>query len=90
MWSRVVSWRRLPHWEFACRLPPAYLSFLRPPCCKQQSLHLPLLFRSCCCCTRCSDCLKGYVACRATPKHDNNSHRGACNTACNVPQLWDV
>lgn len=26
-----------PHWEFACRVPPAYLSYLRPPCCKQQA-----------------------------------------------------
>lgn len=38
-----------PHWEFACRVPPpAYLSFQRPPCCKQQQQqHVACGMRHC-------------------------------------------
>lgn len=38
-----------PHWEFACRVPPAYLSFLRPPCCKQHAAGRKL-------CHSCNSC----------------------------------
>lgn len=52
-------------------IPAAAL--LQAACSRPQAVPLlqllPLLFRTF---FACSDCLKGYVACRATPKHDNN------------------
>lgn len=52
-------------------IPAAAL--LQAACSRPQAVPLlqllPLLFRTF---FSCSDCLKGYVACRATPKHDNN------------------
>lgn len=52
-------------------IPAAAL--LQAACSRPQAVPLlqllPLLFRTF---FGCSDCLKGYVACRATPKHDNN------------------